>query len=56
MKFPALRQLLSDIVFTAKRDNKWWLFPLIFLLVGVSGLLILGTLAGPIAPFIYPLF
>lgn len=56
MKFSFWRQLLSDIVFIAKRDKKWWLVPLIVILVVVAGLMVLGTLAGPVAPFIYPLF
>lgn len=56
MKFSFLRQLFSDILFVAKRDKKWWLLPLVIILILAAGLMVLGTLAGPIAPFIYPLF
>lgn len=54
MKF--IKQLLSDIFYIAKRDKKWWLIPLVLTLIGIGGCIAVATLAGPIAPFIYPLF
>ena len=33
----------------------WWLFPIVFMLVILSGLIILGQ-ATPLGPFIYTLF
>lgn len=48
-------RLCADIMFVAKRDRKWWLLPLIILLLGLAALLVFSTLAGPLAPFIYPL-
>lgn len=54
MKF--VKRLLSDIFHIAKRDRKWWLIPLVLILVGIGGFLAVATLAGPVAPFIYPLF
>lgn len=49
-----LRRQFSDIVYVAKRDRKWWLLPLVFLLLMLATLMLLATAAGPIAPFIYP--
>jgi|GEM_PF-1876801 len=49
------RRLCADILFVAKRDKMWWLLPLIVLLLAMAGLLALATLAGPVAPFLYPL-
>lgn len=48
-------RLCRDIIFVAKRDRKWWLLPLIILLLGLAALLAFFTLSGPLAPFIYPL-
>jgi hypothetical protein len=49
------RRLLGDIFFVAARDKKLWLLPLIFMLLLLAGLLAIATLAGPLAPFLYPL-
>ncbi len=49
-----LRRQFIDIVYVAKRDRKWWLLPLVFLLLMLSTLMLIATAAGPIAPFIYP--
>ena len=49
------RRLLSDVFFVVRRENKWWLLPLIVILLLLAGILLLATLAGPLAPFIYPL-
>ena len=51
----AIRRLLSDVLFVARRDKKWWLLPLMILLLLMAALLVFATLAGPLAPFIYPL-
>jgi hypothetical protein len=37
-----------------KHNKKWWLLPVILILLGLGLLVILGSSA--IAPFIYPLF
>jgi hypothetical protein len=47
-------RLVADTFFVAKRDKKWWILPLIVLLLILAALLALATLAGPLAPFIYP--
>ncbi len=49
------RRLLSDLFFVAKRDKKWWLLPLMVLLLILGALLAFAMALGPIAPFIYPL-
>jgi hypothetical protein len=56
MKRTFVRRLFADVFFVAKRDKKWWLIPLVIFLVALAGLLVLGSLAGPLAPFVYPLF
>ncbi|MEM1306643.1 MAG: DUF5989 family protein [Pseudomonadota bacterium] len=37
------------------RRQKWWLFPVLAILVSVGGLLMLAQ-GSAIAPFIYPVF
>jgi Family of unknown function (DUF5989) len=58
-KLPArvgwFRRLCADIIYVARRDRMWWFLPLIVLLLIMAGLLALATLAGPVAPFLYPL-
>jgi len=56
MKLSFWRRLMTDILFVAKRDKKLWIVPLIVVLVIVTVLFVLGTLAGPLAPFVYTLF
>ncbi len=56
MKLGFLRALGADIVHVARREKKLWLVPLIIILMLVAGLLAIGPLFGPLAPFIYPLF
>ena len=48
-------RLFSDLLFTTRRDRKWWLLPLILLLLILAGLLLFAVALGPLAPFIYPL-
>jgi hypothetical protein len=49
------RRLLTDVFFVAKRDRTWWMLPLVLLILLLGGLLAFVTMAGPLAPFIYPL-
>jgi hypothetical protein len=49
------RRLFGDVFFVTKRDRKWWVLPLIFLLLILGGLLAFAAVLGPLAPFIYPL-
>lgn len=45
---------LSEYLHLMRKTRKWWLLPLILLLLGLSGLMILSSTAA--APFIYTLF
>ena len=49
------RRLFADILFVVGRDKKWWLLPPLVLLLILAGLLAFAAMAGPLAPFIYPL-
>ncbi len=50
-----LGRLFGDILFVVKRDKKWWLLPLIVLVLILALLLVFSAVVGPLAPFIYPL-
>jgi uncharacterized protein involved in exopolysaccharide biosynthesis len=46
--------LLGDLWGMLKRHRKWWLAPVLVVLLLVGLLLVLG--ASPLGPFLYPLF
>ncbi len=46
-----LRELLSFLM----HEKKWWLIPLVLLLLGLVGLVVLLE-GSALAPFVYPLF
>lgn len=46
--------LLAEFWLFLKYNKKWWLWPIIIVLLLVGALILLGGTA--IAPFIYPLF
>jgi len=48
--------VLIDVLFVARREKKLWLSPLILVVLLLAALLAIATLAGPLAPFVYPLF
>jgi hypothetical protein len=48
-------RLCADILLVARRDKKWWVLPLVLVLLMLGGLLAFVSFAGPLAPFIYPL-
>ena len=50
-----LRRLFGDLFFATHRDRKWWLLPLILLLIILAALILFSVALGPLAPFIYPL-
>lgn len=50
-----LGRLFADLLFVMNRDRKWWLFPLVLLLLVLGALLVFSAVMGPLAPFIYPL-
>jgi hypothetical protein len=49
------RGLLADMWMVIRRERKFWLIPLIVVLLLIVGLLVLAGSAGPLAPFLYPL-
>ncbi len=51
----ANQSLLKEFVLFVKHEKKWWLIPLIAVLLLV-GALVLFAGSSPMAPFIYPLF
>jgi hypothetical protein len=50
-----LSRMLRDIFFVARRDKKWLLLPLILFLLILAVVLAMAAMAGPLAPFIYPI-
>jgi uncharacterized membrane protein YjdF len=51
----ARQTLIGDFVGFIKHEKKWWMIPLIVVLL-VIGLLVLFASSTPLAPFLYPLF
>ena len=49
-----LRRQFADVFYVAKNDRKWWMLPLLFMLLILTALLITATALGPLAPFVYP--
>ena len=51
----ANQSLLKEFLLFVKHEKKWWLLPLLAVLLLV-GALVLFAGSSPMAPFIYPLF
>jgi hypothetical protein len=51
----AAPSLVGEFVDFLKYNKKWWLIPIILVMLLV-GLLLLFSASSPVAPFIYPLF
>jgi hypothetical protein len=49
------RRLIGDVFFVTARDRRWWVLPLILLLLILGGILAFAVTLGPAAPFLYPL-
>jgi hypothetical protein len=47
--------MFGEILRFLVHEKKWWLIPLILILLGLVGLVVL-TEGSALAPFIYPLF
>jgi hypothetical protein len=47
--------LIAEFLHFLIQEKKWWLIPLILMLLGLVGLLVL-TEGSALAPFVYPLF
>jgi hypothetical protein len=48
-------RIIAEYFEFLRRQKKWWLFPIVFLLL-LLGVLVIFTESTPLAPFIYPLF
>jgi len=48
-------ELLREYWQFLKQRKKWWLIPLVVLLLAIGALILLGE-SSVLAPFIYPLF
>lgn len=51
----AKQSLVRDFVAFIKHEKKWWLIPLLAILLLVAVLIIFAQ-SSPLAPFIYPFF
>ena len=51
----AKQSLVRDFVAFIKHEKKWWLVPLLAILLLVAVLIIFAQ-SSPLAPFIYPFF
>ncbi|MEZ6194369.1 MAG: DUF5989 family protein [Planctomycetota bacterium] len=51
----ARQSLLLEFLLFLKKEKKWWLLPLVLLLLGLGSLLVFAG-SSPLAPFIYPFF
>ncbi|MGD2110620.1 MAG: DUF5989 family protein [Phycisphaerae bacterium] len=50
----AKQSLIKEFFLFVKEEKKWWLIPLIAVLLIVCGLFVFA--GSPLAPFLYPLF
>jgi hypothetical protein len=51
----AKQSLIKEFFLFIKQEKKWWLVPLIAVLLLVGALIVFAS-SSPLAPFIYPLF
>ena len=51
----AKQSLAKEFILFIKHEKKWWLIPLITVILLV-GVVIIFASSSPLAPFIYPLF
>ena len=51
----AEQSLIKEFFLFIKQEKKWWLVPLITVLLLVGALIVFAG-SSPLAPFIYPLF
>jgi len=47
---------VSELVVLLRENKKWWLTPILIVLVLIAGLFVLAVVAPATAPFIYTLF
>jgi hypothetical protein len=51
----ANQSLIKEFFLVVKHEKKWWLVPLLAVLLLVGALIVFAG-SSPLAPFIYPLF
>lgn len=51
----AKQSLIKEFFLFIKQEKKWWLVPLLFVLLIVGAMLVFASTSA-IAPFLYPLF
>jgi len=51
----AKQSLLRELIQFAMREKKWWLIPLLVMLVLIGGIILFAQ-SSAIAPFLYPFF
>ena len=51
----AKQSIIREFFLFVKNEKKWWLIPLLFVLLLVGVLLVFAQ-SSPLAPFLYPLF
>ncbi|HZN58602.1 MAG TPA: DUF5989 family protein [Planctomycetota bacterium] len=51
----AQQSLVREFLLFLKEEKKWWLIPLIFLLLAIGAIIVFGQ-SSVLAPFIYPFF
>ena len=51
----AKQSLVKEFYLFIKQEKKWWLVPLITVLLIVGAVLVFAS-SSPLAPFLYPLF
>ena len=51
----AKQSLIKEFILFVKHEKKWWLVPLLTVLLLVGALIVFAG-SSPLAPFIYPLF
>jgi cell division protein FtsW (lipid II flippase) len=48
-------QIFREFLLFLRQEKKWWLVPLVVLLLAL-GLLLIFSASSPLAPLLYPLF
>ena len=48
-------ELLREYLAFLKKEKKWWIIPLILILLGISAFILFAE-SSAVAPFLYPLF
>jgi hypothetical protein len=48
-------EIIKEFMVFLKEEKRWWLFPLVVVLLGLGALLVFSS-SSPLAPLLYPLF